>query len=251
MPDASDRRNHGRGLVRADREAQGVPGGPLRAEPHGEGRHHDVESPQAQGGAVRVGANQHVPGRCEHPAGRRHRQAFVGRTHTLEDPERQAQACVRADQRMARPAIDAGVPVPVRGRRVWHKRTRGGSVETVSVPVAVGVNDTDHWEAVGVTEGMKEAKTSWEVHPFADRTRAQGRAAHGRRPVRRVVATVNAMLPEARCQRCVVHFMRNVPGRVSDNDTFSNIKGTIRWTVWEYKASELQQTFHCHFLLGV
>ena len=38
---------------------------------------------------------------------------------------------------------------------VWHKRTWGGSVENVSVLVAIGVDDTGHREVVGVAEGMK------------------------------------------------------------------------------------------------
>ena len=45
---------------------------------------------------------------------------------------------------------------------VWHKRTWGGSVENVSVLVAVGVDDTGHREVIGVAEGMKEDKASWE-----------------------------------------------------------------------------------------
>ncbi|WP_307998092.1 IS256 family transposase, partial [uncultured Bifidobacterium sp.] len=45
---------------------------------------------------------------------------------------------------------------------VWHKRTWGGSVETVSVLVAIGVDDTGHREVIGVAEGMKEDRASWE-----------------------------------------------------------------------------------------
>ena len=71
---------------------------------------------------------------------------------------------------------------------VWHKRTWGGSVENVSVLVAIGVDDTGHREVVGVAEGDRCAG---------------------------LVSTVNAMLPDARYQRCVVHFMRNVLSRVS------------------------------------
>ncbi len=71
---------------------------------------------------------------------------------------------------------------------MWHKRTWGGSVENVSVLVAIGVDDTGHREVVGVAEGDRCAG---------------------------LVSTVNAMLPDARYQRCVVHFMRNVLSRVS------------------------------------
>ena len=41
-----------------------------------------------------------------------------GRADALPDPERQAQARVRADRPMAQPAVGAGIPVSVRGRRV-------------------------------------------------------------------------------------------------------------------------------------
>ena len=45
---------------------------------------------------------------------------------------------------------------------VWHKRSWGGSVENVSVLVAIGVDDTGHREVIGVAEGMKEDKARWE-----------------------------------------------------------------------------------------
>ena len=69
---------------------------------------------------------------------------------------------------------------------VWHKRTWGGSVENVSVLVAIGVDDTGHREVVGVAEGMKEDRASWEqfVRSLIERG-LRGRAARGGRPVRR------------------------------------------------------------------
>lgn len=47
---------------------------------------------------------------------------------------------------------------------VWHKRTWGGSVENVSVLVAIGVDDTGHREVVGVAEGMKEVYFDAPIH---------------------------------------------------------------------------------------
>ena len=78
---------------------------------------------------------------------------------------------------------------------VWHKRSWGGSVENVSVLVAIGV-----------AEGMKEDKASWEqfIRSMIER---------GLKGVR-LVATVGEMLPQARYQRCMVHFMRNVLSKV-------------------------------------
>ena len=94
---------------------------------------------------------------------------------------------------------------------VWHKRTWGGSVENVSVLVAIGVDDTGHREVVGVAEGMKEDRASWEqfVRSLIERGLRGVRLVVGDRCAG-LVATVNSMLPDARYQRCTVHFMRNV-----------------------------------------
>lgn len=94
---------------------------------------------------------------------------------------------------------------------VWHKRTWGGSVENVSVLVAIGVDDTGHREVVGVAEGMKEDKASWEqfVRSMIERGLRGVRLVVGDRCAG-LVSTVNSMLPKARYQRCMVHFMRNV-----------------------------------------
>ena len=99
---------------------------------------------------------------------------------------------------------------------VRHKRTWGGSVENVSVLVAIGVDDTGHREVVGVAEGMKEDRASWEqfVRSLIERGLRGVRLVVGDRCAG-LVATVNSMLPDARYQRCTVHFMRNVLSRVS------------------------------------
>ena len=94
---------------------------------------------------------------------------------------------------------------------VWHKRSWGGHVENVSVLVAIGVNKEGHREVIGVAEGMKEDRDSWEQF-------VRGMIERGLKGVRLVVgdrcaglvSTVNSMLPKARYQRCMVRFMRNV-----------------------------------------
>lgn len=98
---------------------------------------------------------------------------------------------------------------------VWHKRSWGGRVENVSVLVAIGVNAEGRREVIAVSEGMREDAASWEQF-------FRGMIERGLRGVRLVVgdrcaglvATVNSMLPEARYQRCMVHFMRNVLAKV-------------------------------------
>lgn len=69
---------------------------------------------------------------------------------------------------------------------VWHKRSWGGAVENVSVPVAIGVGLDGHREVIGVAEGMKEDATSWRNFITSLIARGSERRADGdRRPMRR------------------------------------------------------------------
>ena len=81
---------------------------------------------------------------------------------------------------------------------VWHKRSWGGSVENVSVLVAIGVDDTGHREVIGVAEGMKEDKASWEqfIRSMIERGLKGVRLVVGDRCAG-LVATVGEMLPQA------------------------------------------------------
>ena len=81
--------------------------------------------------------------------------------------------------------------------------------------VAIGVDDTGHREVIGVAEGMKEDKASWErfIRSMIERGLKGVRLVVGDRCAG-LVATVGEMLPQARYQRCMVHFMRNVLSKV-------------------------------------
>ncbi len=99
---------------------------------------------------------------------------------------------------------------------VWHKRCWGGSVENVSILVAVAVGMDGRREVLSVAEGMKEDSESW-------REFIKGMLARGLKGVRLVtgdrcaglVAAVNELLPGARYQRCMVHFERNILAKVN------------------------------------
>ena len=99
---------------------------------------------------------------------------------------------------------------------VWHKRCWGGSVENVSILVAVGVGMDGRREVLSVAEGMKEDSESWGEF-------IKGMLARGLKGVRLVtgdrcaglVAAVNELLPGARYQRCMVHFERNILAKVN------------------------------------
>lgn len=78
------------------------------------------------------------------------------------------------------------------------------------------MDSTGHREAGGVAEGMKEDAASWEafVRSMIERGLKGVRLVVGDRCAG-LVSTVGSMLPGAKYQRCMVHFMRNVLGKTS------------------------------------
>ena len=93
----------------------------------------------------------------------------------------------------------------------WHKRSWGGHMENVSVPVAIGINADGRREVIAVGEGMREDSASWEQF-------FRGMIERGLKGVRLVVgdrcaglvATVDSMPPKAGCRRCMARFLRDV-----------------------------------------
>ena len=94
---------------------------------------------------------------------------------------------------------------------VYLKRSWGGEIENVSVLVAIGVNQDGYREVLGASEGMKEDHESWKNFFVFLKNR-------GLSGVRLIVGDkCNGMLeaipevfPQAKYQRCTVHFYRNV-----------------------------------------
>ena len=94
----------------------------------------------------------------------------------------------------------------------WRNRPlQGGKYENVAVLVAISVNKDGYREVLGAAEGMKEDKASW-VSFFQW---LRGRGLEG---VKLIVGdkclgmleAVGEVFPEAKYQRCVVHFYRNI-----------------------------------------
>ena len=94
---------------------------------------------------------------------------------------------------------------------IWLKRSWGGEVRNVSVLVAVGVDQDGYRQILGVREGIKEDRESW----LAFMRHLKDRGLSGVRlfvsdKCLGLVESVGEFYPEARWQRCVVHFYRNV-----------------------------------------
>ena len=94
---------------------------------------------------------------------------------------------------------------------IWLKRSWGGEVRNVSVLVAIGVNSEGFREVLGVVEGAKEDKGSWLN--FLKHLKSRGLKGTVLFVSDKCLGLVEALgetYPEARWQRCVVHWYRNV-----------------------------------------
>lgn len=94
---------------------------------------------------------------------------------------------------------------------VYLKRSWGGEIQNVSVLVAIGVNSNGCREIIGAAEGMKEDKESWRSFFVWLKER-------GLTGVQLIIGdknlgmleTIPEVFPDARYQRCTVHFYRNI-----------------------------------------
>ena len=91
------------------------------------------------------------------------------------------------------------------------KRTWAGEVRNVSVLVATGVSSTGYRKILGVAEGAKEDKAGWSS--FLRHLKERGLAG-----VKLIISdaclglieSAAEFIPEAKWQRCTVHFYRNI-----------------------------------------
>ena len=91
------------------------------------------------------------------------------------------------------------------------KRSWAGEVRNISLLVAISVNDEGYREILGIVEGAKEDKAGWSA--FLKHLKGRGLA--GVQLVisdacQGLVESSAEFYPEARWQRCTVHFYRNV-----------------------------------------
>ena len=94
---------------------------------------------------------------------------------------------------------------------IYLRRNWGGEYENVAILVAIAVNEDGYREVLGAAEGMKEDKASW-VNFF------QWLRSRGLDGVKLIVGdkclgmleAVGEVFPDAKYQRCTVHFYRNV-----------------------------------------
>lgn len=91
------------------------------------------------------------------------------------------------------------------------KRSWGGEVRNVSVLVAIAVNYDGYRQIIGVAEGAKEDKAGWSSFLKHLKERGlRGVQLFISDKCMGLVESVGEFYPEAKWQRCIVHFYRNV-----------------------------------------
>jgi putative transposase len=101
---------------------------------------------------------------------------------------------------------------------IYLKRSWGGEVRNIAVLVAIGVDEHGFREILGICEGIKEDQESWRN--FLRHLKQRGLAG-----VQLVISdkclglveTLGEFFADARWQRCMVHFYRNVFTAVPNN----------------------------------
>jgi len=114
------------------------------------------------------------------------------------------------------------------------KRSWAGEVSNVSLLVAIAVNSDGYREIVGIAEGLKEDKAGWTG--FLRHLRERGLKGTQLFITDKCLGLVESLaecFPDARWQRCTVHFYRNV---------FSIVpKGKVREVAAMLKAIHAQE----------
>lgn len=94
---------------------------------------------------------------------------------------------------------------------IYLKRNWGGEYENVAILIAMAVNEDGYREVIGAAEGMKEDKASWQefLKSLKERGLSGTQLFIGDKCLG-LLEAVNETFPEAKYQRCNVHFYRNI-----------------------------------------
>jgi putative transposase len=94
---------------------------------------------------------------------------------------------------------------------IYLKRNWGGEYENVSILIAMAVNEDGYREVIGAAEGMKEDTASWLefLRSLKQRGLTGTQLFIGDKNLG-LLEAVNEVYPDAKYQRCTVHFYRNV-----------------------------------------
>jgi len=116
------------------------------------------------------------------------------------------------------------------------KRSWAGEIRNVSLLVASAVNSEGFREILGICEGAKEDKSGWSafLRHLVDRG-LKGVQLVISDACRGLVESIADFLPEARYQRCMVHFYRNVFSHVPS----TRVRERVSWTACSMRSAAL------------
>ena len=135
----------------------------------------------------------------------------MGQQGLARHHQRAEQESLRSHRGLAQPPVAGrALSIRLRGRHLPAPQL-GGEYENVAVLVAIAVNEDGFREVLGAAEGMKEDKASW-VSFFQW---LRGRGLDGVKLIvgdkcMGMLEAVGEVFPDAKYQRCTVHFYRNV-----------------------------------------
>lgn len=140
--------------------------------------------------------------------------------------------------------IETWLKAPIKGKHpyvfldgIWLKRSWGGEVRNVSILVAYWMDESGYREILGVREGVKEDKESWASFlRYLKERGLSGVKLFISDKCLGLVESLPEFFPEAKWQRCVVHFYRNVFRIVP--------KGKVR------EVAAMLKAIHAHMILG-
>jgi len=94
---------------------------------------------------------------------------------------------------------------------IYLKRNWGGEYENVAILIAMAVNEEGYREVIGAAEGMKEDSASWLefLRSLKQRGLTGTQLFIGDKNLG-LLEAVNEVYPDAKYQRCTVHFYRNI-----------------------------------------
>lgn len=98
---------------------------------------------------------------------------------------------------------------------IYLKRSWGDSYENVAVMVAIGVNEDGYREVIGCAESFTESAECWrDFLSWMESRGLRGVRMFTGDKAASMVGSIAEVFPEAKCQRCTVHFYRNVLAKV-------------------------------------
>ncbi len=94
---------------------------------------------------------------------------------------------------------------------IYLKRNWGGEYENIAILIAMAVNEDGYREVIGAAEGMKEDRASWlEFLRSLKHRGLKGTQLFIGDKNLGLLEAINEVYPNAKFQRCTVHFYRNV-----------------------------------------